>query len=281
MIEGSPSRRRAVMLTRYALLVFGALVLATPFAAMISTSLKENTFILDDPAGLIVTHPTLSNYVAAWRSAHFARYFVNSMLVALVSTALTVLLASMMAYAFARYEFRGKRLLFGMLLVGLMVPTMTLLIPQYLLARDLHLLDSLHGLVPFYVGGGLALSTFLIRGFFEGIPRELDEAMLVDGANAWTRYWRLALPLARPALATSAIFSFLGSWDEYVWALTVINDPDKRTLPIAIALFQGEHSTSWGLVFAASVIAVVPVVLVYITFQRYFVAGLTVGAVKS
>jgi multiple sugar transport system permease protein len=105
--------------------------------------------------------------------------------------------------------------------------------------------------------------------------------MIVDGATAWRRFWMLFVPLAKPALATVAIFSFLASWDEFVWALTVINDPDKRTLPIAIALFQGQHVTSWGLVFAASTIAVVPVVAVFLAFQRYFVSGLTAGAVKG
>jgi multiple sugar transport system permease protein len=135
--------------------------------------------------------------------------------------------------------------------------------------------------VVFYVGSTLALNTFLLRGFFESIPRELEEAMIVDGASAWERYFRLVMPLSRPALATVAIFSFLASWDEFVWALTIINDPSKRTLPIAIALFQGEHSTSWGLVFAASAIAVAPVLAVFLAAQRQFVSGLTSGAVKG
>jgi multiple sugar transport system permease protein len=156
-----------------------------------------------------------------------------------------------------------------------------LIIPQFLLAKNLGMLDSLTGLVFFYTGGTVALNTFLLRSFFQDIPRELEEAMVVDGAGPWTRYRKLILPLSRPALATVAIFSFLASWDEFVWALTVINDPDKRTLPIAIALFQGQHSTSWGLVFAASVIAVVPVIAIFVAFQRQFVSGLASGALKA
>jgi len=162
-----------------------------------------------------------------------------------------------------------------------MVPTMMLIIPQFLLAKHLHLLDSLSGLVFFYTGGTLALNTFLLRSFFQDIPRELEEAMVIDGAGPWKRYWKLIIPLSRPGLATVAIFSFLASWDEFVWALTIINDPDKRTLPIAIALFQGQHSTSWGLVFAASAIAVVPVIAIFIAFQRQFVSGITSGALKA
>ena len=133
----------------------------------------------------------------------------------------------------------------------------------------------------FYVGSSLSLNTFLLRGFFQAIPVELEQAMQVDGAGAFTRYWRLILPLSRPALATATIFTFLGSWDEFAWALTIINTPSKRTLPIGIALFQGQNSTLWGLVFAASVIAVVPVIVVFLTFQRHFVQGLTSGAVKG
>jgi multiple sugar transport system permease protein len=192
-----------------------------------------------------------------------------------------VLLAAMMAYAFARFRFPGRTLLFGLLLLALMVPPMMLLIPQFLLAKHLLLLDSLWGLIVFYTGGALALNTFLLRAFFQDIPWELEEAMVVDGAGPWSRFWRLVVPLSRPALATVAIFTFLGSWDEFVWALTIINTPSKRTLPIAIALFQGQHATSWGLVFAASAIAVGPVIALFAVFQRQFVGGITAGALKA
>jgi multiple sugar transport system permease protein len=252
-----------------------------PFAYMIATSFKPNALVLEIPVKFLPSHPTTSNYHDAWSSNQFGRYFLNSVMVAAATTFLSVWLSSMMAYAFARFRFPGRTLLFGCLLIGLMVPTMMLIIPQFLLARDLRLLNSLWGLVFFYVGGTVALNTFLLRSFFQDIPRELEEAMVVDGAGPWKRYVRLILPLSRPALATVAIFSFLASWDEFVWALTVINDPNKRTLPIAIALFQGEHSTSWGLVFAASAIAILPVIGIFVVFQRQFVSGLATGALKA
>ncbi len=281
MVVGSVRRERAVMSARLALLLLGAAVMVVPFAYMLVTSFKPNALVLEVPPQFIPHHPTSANYVQAWTSNKFEHYFFNSLTVAAVTTALSVLLSSMMAYAFARFRFPGRRLLFGLLLIGLMVPTMMLIIPQFLLAKHLHLLDSLSGLVFFYTGGTLALNTFLLRSFFQDIPRELEEAMVVDGAGPWKRYRRLIMPLSRPALATVAIFSFLASWDEFVWALTIINDPDKRTLPIAIALFQGQHSTSWGLVFAASAIAVVPVIAIFIAFQRQFVSGITSGALKA
>ena len=247
----------------------------------LSTSFKPDSVVLQVPPQLLPHHATAQNYVNAWKSNEFGHYFLNSVIVSLASTFAAVLLAAMMAYAFARFRFHGRTVLFGLLLLGLMVPTMMLLIPQFLLAKKLMLLNSLWGLVVFYTGGNLALNTFLLRSFFADIPHELEEAMVVDGAGPWRRFWRLVLPLSRPALATVAIFTFLGSWDEFVWALTIINDPGKRTLPIAIALFQGQHATSWGLVFAASAIAVVPVILIFAVFQRQFVSGLSTGALKG
>jgi multiple sugar transport system permease protein len=277
----SVGRARAILGARLTILSLGALVMIVPFAYMVSTSFKQNAFVLEVPPRFLPQHPTTANYTQAWTSNQFGHYFLNSLMVACATTVLSVLLSSMMAYAFARLRFPGRRLLFGCLLIGLMVPTMMLLIPQFLLAKRLGMLDSLSGLVFFYTGGTLALNTFLLRSFFQDIPRELEEAMVVDGAGPWKRYRKLILPLSRPALATVAIFSFLASWDEFVWALTVINDPNKRTLPIAISLFQGEHSTSWGLVFAASVIAVLPVIAIFVAFQRQFVSGLASGALKA
>lgn len=281
MVVGGALRARTILASRLTLLSVGAIVMILPFVYMVSTSLKPDRLVLEVPPKFFPTHPTKANFVGAWSSNDFGRYFFNSVIVAIATTIVTVLLASMMAYAFARFDFPGRRVLFGSLLLGLMVPTMMLLIPQFLLAKKMMLLDSLWGLVVFYAGGNVALNTFLLRSFFQEIPSELEEAMVVDGAGPWSRFWRLVLPLSRPALATVGIFTFLASWDEFTWALTIISDPSKRTLPIAIALFQGQHATSWGLVFAASVIAVLPVVSIFVIFQRQFVSGLASGAVKG
>jgi multiple sugar transport system permease protein len=281
MVVGNVRRTRMLLGGRLVLVILGLAVMLLPFIYMVATSFKQNALVLQLPPEFIPHHPTTANYSDAWSSNKFGRYFFNSIIVALATTVCAVFLSSMMAYAFARFRFVGQRLMFGLLLVGLMVPTMMLLIPQFLLARQLGMLNSLWGLVFFYTAMNLALNTFLLRSFFQDIPRELEEAMVVDGAGPWARYWRLILPLSRPALATVAIFSFLASWDEFVWALTVINDPNRRTLPIAIALFQGQHTTSWGLVFAASTIAVIPVFAIFLVFQRQFVSGITSGALKA
>lgn len=280
MIVGVARQRRWVV-ARYVALFACALVLVIPFVAMVVTSFDARSQSAGGAARFWPAEPTTSNYTEAWGANRFGAYFRNSLLVAIATTVCTVGLASLMAYGFARFTFPGRRLMFGLIIAGLTVPTMLLIIPQFLLARDLKLLNSLPGLVPFYVGTQLAFTTFVLRAFFERVPRELEDAMIVDGAGPLRRYWSLALPLSKAGLATCGIFVFLGSWDEFVWALTVINDVGKRTLPIGIALFRGQHSTRWGLVFAASLIAVTPVVTVYVLLQRQIVAGLTDGAIKD
>lgn len=268
---------------RHFLLALGALIMSVPFAYMLATSFQPQAYVLTTPPQLIPTDPTLANYAAVVSTQNIVRNFANSVFVAAVSTTLSLFVSSMMAYAFARFRFPGREAIFRVLLLGLMIPAIMLIIPQFVLAKNLGLLDSLAGLIVFYVAGSLALNTFLLRGFFEAIPQELDDAMQMDGANAWARYWRLAVPLAKPGLATATIFTFLSCWDEFAWALTIINDPAIRTLPVAIRLFagSGNNAVQWGIVFAASAVAVVPVVIVFLVFQRYFVQGLTTGAIKG
>jgi multiple sugar transport system permease protein len=279
---GARRRTRATAATvRFVLLGVGAVIMVLPLAYMLSTSFKSQTYVLSLPPQFVPHPATVRNYPDAWHAGQLAPALVNSVVVAVATTAISLLLSSMMAYGFARFSFAGKEVLFKVLLLGLMIPAMMLIIPQFILAKYLHLLDSLTGLVVFYVASTLAFNTFLLRGFFEAVPIELEQAMEVDGANAVTRYWRLMIPLAKPALGTAGIFTFLASWDEYSWALTILTDPGKRTLPLAIALFQGQNSTLWGLVFAASMIALVPMIVVFLVFQRSLVQGLTSGALKG
>lgn len=281
MTVAATRRRPRGLVVRYLVLAAGALIFCVPFLVMVSTSLMKQTYVLQIPPQLIPHDPTTANYGQALASNGFLGYFLNSLAVAVATVVGVLLLGAMMAYAFARFDFPGRRVVFLGLVGTLMIPGMMLVIPQYLVAKDLHVLDSRIGLVLFYVAGQLAFTTFLLRGFIVTIPRDLDEAMTLDGAGPFRVFWSLILPLCRPALATAGIFAFLGSWDEFVWAVTIIDSPQKRTLPIAIALFQGQHSTSWGLVFAASVIAVLPVIIVFVVFQRQFVAGVQAGALKG
>lgn len=271
---------RAVTALRYLVLIAGLVVMLTPFLFMLGTSFKPHAFVLETPPSFIPRQPTLDNYVRALTTNRFGLYFFNSIVVATASTAVNVALSALLAYAFARWEFPGRNVLFYAMLATMMVPALVLIIPQFVLAKHLYLLNSRWGLVVVYAAG-TAFNMFLLRGFFEEIPQELIDSAVIDGAGPFTTFFRIALPLARPALAAVAIFSFLGAWDEFTWALTAISDDDLYTLPIALRLYQSMHATEWGLVFAASVIIVLPPVLVFLIFQRHFIKGVMSGAVKG
>jgi multiple sugar transport system permease protein len=264
----------------YFIIVIGAVAMIFPFLWMTSTALKQHTYVIETPPRLLPPEPTLENFEEAWTSNNFKLYFRNSLIVALTTTAFSVFFSAMAAYAFARFEFPGRELVFYSLLLTMMIPGVVLIIPQFILAKALHLRNSLHGLILVYVSMSIPLNSFLLRGFFEGMPRELEEAVLLDGGGYFTIFFRIVLPLSRPALATVSIFTFLFAWDEYVWALTAIDEVANRTLPVAIATFQGQHATEWGLVFAASLIAIIPVLTVFVLLQRHFVQGLTEGAFR-
>jgi multiple sugar transport system permease protein len=274
-------RGRILRLVTIGLAFTFGLAMLLPFAFLTSTAFKEHAYVLEIPPRLIPEPPTLDNFTEAWSTGDFGRYFLNSAFVVTLSTAISVSLAAMLGFCFARFDFPGRRVLFGALLFTMMVPGMVLLIPQFVLARDLGLLNTLWGLVIVYSVMNLALNTFLLRGFFAAMPQELFDAAQVDGAGTWTSFRSIALPLAKPGLATVTIFSFLAAWDEFTWAITTLSDRDLYTLPIGIRLLQRSQSTEWGLVFAASLIALLPALVIFVALQRHFVAGAFVGATKG
>lgn len=281
MLATTRSQQRWFNWIIFLVLCLGVIIAVAPLLYMVSTAFKGSAFVQEYPPRLIPETLTLENFQTAFNSRNFARALLNSACVAVATSVVVTLLASTMAYSFARFQFRGKRILYAVLLMMLMIPGVVLLIPQFILAKSLGLLNSLPGLVVVYSAGPLAFNTFLLRGFFESLPTELEESAVIDGASPFTVFWRVLMPLAAPAISTVAIFSFLGAWDEYVLALNFLTDESLRTLPIAIANFRGQHSTNWGLVFAGSLTAVVPTILLFIFFQRYFIQGITTGAVRG
>lgn len=252
-----------------------------PFLYMISAALTPNLYVIQYPPELIPSNASLDNFIKAWQANNFQQYFLNSALVSITATIVTVMFAAMAAYAFARFDFKGKEAIFFAFLAVMMVPTTILIVPQFLLMKNLGLRNSLGGLILIYSATSIPSGIFLLRGFFEQLPKELEEAALLEGANYFTTFTKIMLPLSAPGLATVSIFSFMGFWDEFIMALTFIDEPARRTLPIAIALFQGQHGTQWGLVFAASLIALIPVIIVFFSLQKYFAGGITAGAIKG
>jgi len=280
MIVGQHEARIRRIAT-YALAVAFGLIMIAPFVLMVSTAFKPHAYVLEIPPQLIPEEPTLDNFVRAWSSGDLPRYFLNSVVVTLLSTALSVTLAATLGFTFARYAFPGRRVLFAALLFTMMVPGMLLLIPQFIVARDLGLLNSLWGLIIVYAVMNLGLNTFLLRGFYASMPQELFDAAAVDGAGPWRAFRSIALPLSKPGLATVTIFSWLLAWDEFTWAITILADQELYTLPIGIRNLQVANQTEWGLVFAASLMALAPVLILFVALQRQFVSGAFVGATKG
>ena len=265
----------------YVFLILGLAIVAVPLWYMISTAFKPQTMVFELPPQLWPNPSTFQNFIKAMTTDNFGLYFWNSTKVAVTATLLTVLVSSMLAFAFARLNFPFKEPLFYLLLVGMMVPPVMLIIPQFVISHWLKLYNTLWGLILVYVTMNISMQTFLLRGVFEDIPRDLEEAAMIDGSSPMTIFTKIVLPLSGPGLAVVVINSFLYSWVEFAWANVNIGDSVKRTLPIGIALFQTAHLTEWGQVFAASLVALIPVVIIFIAFQRYFVQGISTTGIKG
>ncbi|HPG19718.1 MAG TPA: carbohydrate ABC transporter permease [Flexilinea sp.] len=276
--------KKSVIFFRYALLTIGVILSCLPMIYMISTSLRPNGALYEYPPRFFpkLQDVTVENYQYIISQNKFYINFFNSVIVSVSTVALAAIISSGLAFVIARFQFPGRKVLFGFIIVTMIIPGTTLIVPQFELAVKLKVVNKLWGLIPFYTAWVIPFSTFMIKGFMENIPDEIIEAATIDGADIFTVFFRIAIPLSTPAIASVSIFSFLTAWEEYPWANTVINDNAIRTLPIAIAGFFGQHQfTQWGYVFAMSALSLVPVILVFILFQKYFVTGLTAGSVKG
>lgn len=225
----------------------------------------------------------VENYVTAWTKMNAGTYLMNSVVVSVATLAVVMTIGSMAAYALARYEFRGNRFLYFAFIGGLMIPGFLLYIPAWFLHRQLGLLDSLPGLVIQYTAFNLSFTVFFLYSFFRTLPRELEEAALVDGLSVFGVYWRIMLPLSKSGILTVTVFNFLSVWNEFVWALISIYTETKKTLPLGTVniLQQAKYATDWGAMFAGFMIVALPTLVVYIIFQSRLTEGITVGAVKG
>lgn len=266
----------------YISLTMFAVIAAIPFLAMIATAMTPHSYTMPFPPRIFPEKFYFQNFIDAWNSNDFGKYFLNSILVSACSVLLIILISCMSAYAFARMQFPGRNILFYFLMFSMMVPTLTNLVTLFILIKNLHMVDSYAGLILIYVSTGISSNTFFMRSFFLSFPKELEEAVIIDGGGHWTIFFKILLPLSAPAIGTFAIMAFSNVWDEFLFALTLMKTPEKRTLPIALKLFQGQHLNDWSLVFAASLIAVVPILLVYIVMQKKLIrGGMMAGSVKG
>lgn len=268
-------------IVRYVALALGAIVMVLPYGYMVGTALSPERWVMPYPPTLWPAGATLRNFGRALTEAGLARYALNSVIVSLVAVALTVAISALSAYGFARIEFPGREAIFGFYLVTMMIPDMIALLPRFQVLRDFGMTNSWTGLWAIYTSGAVAFNTFLLRSFFLRIPAEIEDATRIDGGGHWTFFTRIVLPLSKPAIATVAVFAFLGAWDDFWWARLLLQDPGLRTLPIGIQLFFNAHATQWTTVFAATTLASLPEILIFIVLQRYFVDGMYTGGLRG
>ena len=265
----------------YSILVLFALSMFVPFFAMTSLSFSSNNAIFSYPPNLIPQNWTFENYVNVFSSIPIAKYFFNSLFVGLITTIGQVLFSSFAGYAFARLKFKGSDFIFLLILITMMIPPQVNIIPLFFLMRELHLIDTYQALiVPGFFGG---FGVFMFRQFFLNLPKELEESSKIDGCNIAQTFFKIALPLALPTIATLAIFTFISSWNSFMWPLIVTNSDSMRTLPIGLAVFKGSFReiTIWGDLLACAVICSIPTILVFILGKKYFINDLLQGSLKE
>ncbi len=258
-------------------LIIGSALFTLPFLWTISTSLKTAEELAKDPNRLLPKSPEWANYVKAWTALPFPTFVLNTLTITLIATFAAVLSGSLVAYGFARFNFKGKDALFYTMLATMMLPGQVTMIPVFMIWRELGAIDTFIPLtVPAFFGGG-AFNIFLLRQFFMSIPKELDEAAMIDGASFPRIWWRVILPLSGPVLATVAIFSFLGNWDSFEGPLIYLNSPEKYTVAIGLRMFQDSFGSSLEQLMAASIVHILPTIVIFFFAQRYFLKGINLS----
>lgn len=264
----------------HAVLSIGAVIMVAPFIWMVLSSLKDMSQIFLIPPKWIPDPFVWDNFQRSLEALPFGRAYFNSFYISFTVVVSQLITCSMAAYAFAKIRFPFREPLFVLFLATMMVPGQVTIIPLYLMMKQIGWLDShLSIIVPSSLFN--AFGVFLLRQFFKGIPAELEEAAIIDGANRWTIYWNIMMPLIRPALAALGIFTFLGTWNNFFGPLIFLSSPEKFTVPMMLNLFRGMYITDWSLLMAGSAIAVLPVLVVYIIGQRYIIEGITLTGIKG
>ena len=270
----------------HATLIIVSILSIFPFLWLLSTTLKGNSEnIFQYPPVFFPQEPTLANFKGVWNQIPFMLYFLNSMVVAGFTVLLNLILSALAAYPLARMEFRGKKTIFYATLATIMIPFQAIMLPVYLIVLKLHMVDSVNSvmgylglILPFAVN---AFGIFLMRQAFLAIPKEMEEAAFVDGCSVFQIWWKILLPMVKPTLAVLAIFTFIGSWGEFLWPSIVLTKKALYTLPVGVNDLQGMFSANWRFIAAGSIIATIPILVFFIAMQRYFISGENDGAIKG
>ncbi len=263
---------------RTTLLVLGALIIIAPVLWALVGSFKTQTELAQVPPTVLPKDPTFDNYTTGLRAFNFPHYLFNSVVVTVGATVLTLAINSMAAYALAKYNFRGRNVLFVITLATIMIPLQVILLPVYQVAASLGLVNSLWGMI--IPPAATPTGVFLLRQYMLTLPDEMLEAARVDGAGEWSIFWRIVLPLSRPALAVVTIFSVIWRWNDFLWPLIIAQDESKQTLPVAIARFASQQAIPYNQILAVSVVTIIPIVVIFLILQRHIISGLAQGAIK-
>ncbi|QHQ63227.1 ABC transporter permease subunit [Anaerocolumna sedimenticola] len=266
----------------YLLIGILAFVCVIPLYWMVRSSFMKNTDIYTmDPFIFWPKEMLWSNFADAWKSALFTRYAINTIVIVVLNIFGTLLTSSMAAYAFSRVKWKGRSFCFAMILTTMMLPGAVTIVPQFLIWRNLHMVDTYVPLIlPAFLGGG-AFNIFLLRQFFLAIPNDLDEAAEIDGAGKLRIFLQVILPLSKSALIVVALFTFLGNWNDFFGPIIYLNTKEKFTLAVGLLQFQGDYATKWNLLMAASTIVVAPCILIYLIGQRYLIEGISLTGMKA
>jgi len=252
-----------------------------PFLWMAVSAFKPLAQLYTIPPKWIPDPPSLENFQNVLFHSNIPRYFVNSLIVSIGSTCLALCFAIFAAYGFARFDFRGRTAALAFVLIGQLLPTATVIVPLYIVLNYLGLINTYLGLILVYLILTLPLSVWMLTGYFRGIPKELEDAAVIDGASSLGVLLRISLPLVTPGIIAVALYSFVATWNEFVFALSFATEKQMKTLPIGLAEFSTEFDTDWGAVMAASLVMTIPIALIFLVMQRMFVSGLMSGATKG
>jgi len=274
-------RDKITRVSIYFALFVAFFVVVFPLFWIIATSLKSIPETYQWPPTLFPKSPTFEAYIGLWKIKNFSTYFKNSLIVAVASTLASVALASLAGYGFSRFNFKGKDTLLFLFLFTQMIPAILLLLPYFIVMRSLDLINTHLALILAYTSFALPFCTWMLKGFFDSIPQDIDESAMIDGCSRIQSLWHVIMPLALPGFAATALFSFLVAWNHYLFGLGLTTTPDMYTLPVGISSTMGEFRIEWNELMAGAAIASVPTIIVYSFLERYFVEGLTAGAVKG
>lgn len=275
-------RTKRLTFLSYTILIIFCLMVLIPLSFMLTTSLKSmNEITMGTGADLLPKHPTLEAFINIWKNYPMVTYFKNSIIIVFVSTFFSLIFSTFAGYGITRFKFKGKGAFLSFLLASQMFPAIMLLIPYYKVLQTYHLINKLSGLVVIYISFTLPMLTWLMMGFFESVPKELDEAAMIDGCSRFRTFTQIILPLTAPGLVSSAIYAFIIGWNEYLFAMILTTDETLKTLPVGIGQMIGFYKIMWNDLMAASIVSSIPLLIIFLFLQRYLVSSLTAGAVKQ